>query len=153
MRIGELARLTDTGVDTVRYYERLGLRPAPVRTSANYRSYGEPQVQRLDFIRRCGALDMSFAEVRTLPEFCDHPEREYGEVNAVLDERIQAVQRGLEELVALQRHLQALRRVCRAPTRASHCRILRVLRSSRLNAVPTARGSVPKPVAPGRTRR
>ena len=56
MKIGELARLTGTAVETIRFYEREGLLPEAARTSGNYRVYGDDQAERLAFIRRCLSL-------------------------------------------------------------------------------------------------
>ena len=58
MKIGELASATATKVETVRYYEKIGLLPPPARTSANYRAYGTEHLARLSFIRR--ARDLGF---------------------------------------------------------------------------------------------
>lgn len=145
MRIGEIATLTETPVDTIRYYERQGLLPAPARTSSNYRTYSTAQVQRLHFIRRCRSLDMSLAEIRSLLVFCDQPQRHCHDVNAVLDEHIRQVDQRIEELDRLARELKQLRAVCRAPGKAENCRILTTLRSNA--AVPNA----PKPRRVGRS--
>ncbi|MBL0001764.1 MAG: MerR family DNA-binding transcriptional regulator [Sphingomonadales bacterium] len=51
MKIGELSRATGTNIETIRYYERIGLLPEPARTAANYRSYGEAHRTRLAFVR------------------------------------------------------------------------------------------------------
>ena len=59
MRIGELATATGTTVETIRYYEKEGLLPAPERGLNNYRSYGPLQLERLRLIRNCRALDMT----------------------------------------------------------------------------------------------
>jgi DNA-binding transcriptional MerR regulator len=59
MRIGELAGLTGYQVETVRYYEREGLLPAPGRSAGNYRVYAPEHAARLAFIHRCRSLDMS----------------------------------------------------------------------------------------------
>ena len=66
MRIGELARRADCPVETVRYYEKEKLLPAPRRSGANYRDYGPSHLERLAFIRRCRALDMSLPEIRAV---------------------------------------------------------------------------------------
>ena len=129
MRIGEMATLTETPVDTIRYYERLGLLSAPARTGSNYRSYAPAQAERLHFIRRCRGLDMSLAEIRSLLVFCDQPQRHCHDVNAVLDEHIRHVDQRIEELNRLALELKQLRAVCRAPGRAANCRILNTLRS------------------------
>jgi hypothetical protein len=52
MQIGELARTTATKVETIRFYEKIGLLPEPGRTSGNYRDYGAAHLARLSFIRR-----------------------------------------------------------------------------------------------------
>lgn len=129
MRIGEVADLTGTPVDTLRYYERLGLLPPPARTGSNYRSYSAAHVDRLHFIRRCRGLDMSLAEIRSLLVFCDEPQRDCDDVNAMLDKRIRHIDRRIEELTRLSRELKQLRAVCRAPSTAGTCRILNTLRS------------------------
>ena len=66
MKIGELADMAQCTVETVRYYEKEGLLPAPARTTGNFREYGAEHVDRLCFIRNCRALDMSHSEIRTL---------------------------------------------------------------------------------------
>ena len=59
MKIGDLARVTNTRVETIRYYEAEGLIPAPARTAGNYRDYEEAHLNRLSFIRRSpGAPDL-----------------------------------------------------------------------------------------------
>ena len=58
LSIGELGRRTETKVETIRYYERIGLLAAPARTEGNYRAYGEAELNRLSFIRR--ARDLGF---------------------------------------------------------------------------------------------
>ena len=58
LSIGELARATETKVETIRYYERIGLLPRPPRTAGNYRSYEEGHRSRLGFIRRARELGL-----------------------------------------------------------------------------------------------
>lgn len=53
MKIGELAKATNTQVETIRYYEREGLLPKTIRTDSNYRVYNDSHVERLAFIRYC----------------------------------------------------------------------------------------------------
>jgi Cd(II)/Pb(II)-responsive transcriptional regulator len=134
MRIGELAERTQTPIDTIRYYERVGLLPKPPRTTSNYRAYSEEAAQRLDFVRRCRRLDMSLEEIGALLTFCDEPTRNCKAVNDVLDEHIQHVDQRLEELQRLARDLRQLRSVCRSPGTAEDCWILRSLRTDALSA-------------------
>jgi DNA-binding transcriptional MerR regulator len=70
VRIGELASAAATGVETVRYYDKIGLLPSPARTSANYRAYGSDHLARLSFIRRARDLGFTLEAVREFAHPC-----------------------------------------------------------------------------------
>jgi len=124
MKIGELAKASDTAVETIRYYEREGLLPPPARTESNYRSYEEEHRARLRFIRRARSLDMSLDEVRVLLRFKDSPHENCGDVNQVLDEHIGHVSQRIGELRALEKELKELRAECGEAREAQECGIL-----------------------------
>lgn len=124
MRIGELAAASGTGIETIRYYEREGLLPAPARTESNYRSYRDDHLARLQFIRYCRGLDMSLEEVRVLLRFKDSPHESCGDVNTVLDDHIGHVGRRIRVLRALEAELKALRAQCGEAREARQCGIL-----------------------------
>lgn len=90
MRIGELGKKADCLVQTVRFYESEGLLPEPARSEGNFRLYDEVHLQRLLFIRRCRAKDMTLDEIRQLLNLRDRPELGCGEVNALVDAHIGA---------------------------------------------------------------
>ena len=73
MRIGELGKKADCLVQTVRFYESEGLLPEPARSEGNFRLYDEVHLQRLLFIRRCRAKDMTLDEIRQLLNLRDRP--------------------------------------------------------------------------------
>lgn len=127
MKIGELAAATATAVETVRFYEREGLVPAPRRSDANYRIYDDSHVQRLQFIRHCRSLDMALDEVRMLLRYKDAPEQDCGAVNQLLDEHVGHVAQRIQELRALQKQLVALRSQCQTASAAADCGILKDL--------------------------
>ncbi len=127
MKIGELARATATPVETIRFYEREGLMPAPARTGGNYRAYADAHLRRLVFIRKCRSLDMALDEIRALLDFKDRPADDCGEVNAVLDEHIRHVAQRIEELRALEQELLALRARCGSDRAGAACEILKEL--------------------------
>ncbi|MFY8062616.1 MAG: Cd(II)/Pb(II)-responsive transcriptional regulator, partial [Usitatibacteraceae bacterium] len=110
MRIGELAKATDSEIDTIRYYEKIGILPKPRRTDSNYRHYGDQHVERLRFVRRCRSLDMTLDEIRVLLQFRDAPEANCGEVNVLLDEHIGHVTARIAALTKLEKELRSLRR-------------------------------------------
>ena len=74
LSIGQIGKATETKVETIRYYERIGLLPKPHRTSGNYRSYASEHVHRLAFIRRARELGFSIEDVRELLDLARHRE-------------------------------------------------------------------------------
>ena len=127
MKIGELARISRCTVETVRYYEKEGLLPAPERTTGNYRSYGAAHLERLRFIRNCRALDMTHDEVRALLGLVDQPANDCGGVNRVLDEHIAHVEVRIKELKQLKQQLVALRQSCHGEQSVIACGIVQGL--------------------------
>ena len=99
MKIGELAKLTDCQVETIRYYEREGLLPEPARSEGNYRLYTQAHVERLTFIRNCRSLDMTLEEIRSLLNLRDSPQDQCESVNALIDEHIHHVKARVDSLL------------------------------------------------------
>lgn len=124
MKIGDLSKLTQTQVETIRYYEREGLLPEPSRTEGNYRIYGEAHAEQLAFIRHCRSLDMTLDEIRQLLRFKDDPASDCGDVNALLDAHIGHVADRIRELRALEKQLKSLRERCREAQPTANCGIL-----------------------------
>ncbi|WP_296448159.1 Cd(II)/Pb(II)-responsive transcriptional regulator [Rhodoferax sp. UBA5149] len=127
MKIGELATLTNTQVETIRFYEREKLLAAPGRSEGNYRIYGEAHAERLSFIRHCRGLDMTLDEIRVLLRFKDAPTENCLEVNELLDEHIGHVAERIRELRQLEKQLKSLREACLGGQEAQHCGILNEL--------------------------
>lgn len=124
MKIGELARLLEVPIETIRYYEREGLLPAPSRSEGNYRLYTPAHRERLSFIRHCRSLDMALDEIRQLLRFKDAPDAPCGEVNALLDAHIGHVTDRIAELRRLKAQLQGLRDRCDSINAGKDCGIL-----------------------------
>jgi DNA-binding transcriptional MerR regulator len=124
--IGELAEATDTKVETVRYYERIGILPAPKRTSGNYRAYSAGHLARLSFIRRARDLGFTLDQVRALLALADQKKQDCGTVDALAREHLADIDRKISDLKALRRELSGLIGQCRQGTIAD-CRILSAL--------------------------
>jgi Cd(II)/Pb(II)-responsive transcriptional regulator len=129
MKIGELARVAQCTVETVRYYEKEGLLASPARTAANYRSYGHAHVDRLLFIRNCRALNMTHEEIHALLGLMDQPAGDCGGVNQLLDEHITHVEVRIAELSQLKQQLSELRQRCQSEKAMDSCGILQGLAS------------------------
>ncbi len=127
LKIGELAARAGCLVETVRYYERKGLLPAPSRSEGNYRLYGDAHAEQLQFIRHCRSLDMSLGEIRILLDFRDMPAQNCAGVNTLLDKHIGHVADRIRELTALEAQLQQLRGQCLCAQSTKQCGILQGL--------------------------
>ena len=127
MRIGELGQATGVDIETIRYYEKLGLLSAPARAANGYRAYGAAHLERLAFVRHCRALDMPLAEIRRLLDFVAHPDADCGDINRLIDDQLARVQARLKSMRALEKQLAALRLRCEAGHLAAECGILHEL--------------------------
>lgn len=136
MKIGELAQVAQTTVETVRYYEKAGLLPQTARTPGNFRVYGPAHLARLRFIRNCRALDMSHEEIRTLLRLADQPAEGCGAINDVFDQHIAHVDERMRELAQLKQQLTALRKRCQSEQAVDACGILQGLASMEIAQKP-----------------
>ncbi|AGH48442.1 MULTISPECIES: MerR family transcriptional regulator [Sphingomonas] len=130
LTIGELGRATETGVETIRYYERIGLLPRPSRTGGNYRAYGEADLGRLSFIRRARALGFPLDRVRALLSLSDDRGRDCATIDLLAREHLAEVERKIADLAALRRELAAMIDSCGGGT-VAQCRIVEALGPAR----------------------
>ncbi|MCO6416125.1 helix-turn-helix domain-containing protein [Siccirubricoccus sp. KC 17139] len=126
LSIGALAKATGTTVETIRWYERVGVLPAPARTSGNYRAYGAAHLERLSFVRRARDLGFTLDQVRELLQLADDRERSCEAVDKVAREHLEEVVRKIADLEALRHELQDLIGQCRHGT-VAECRIVQAL--------------------------
>ncbi len=124
--IGELARRTGTKVQTIRYYEEIGLLPPPPRTVGNQRRYDRAAQQRLAFIRHARELGFSLDAIRTLLDLVDHPEQPCERADAVARARLAEVESRIVRLLALKEELERMVCECRGG-RVAQCRVIEVL--------------------------
>ena len=128
LTIGELAKAANTKVETVRYYERIGLMPVPRRSEGNYRKYDSGHVERLGFIRRSRALGFSLDQVRALLSLADDRNRSCAAVDEIAREHLAEVNHKVADLKVLRRELDALLRQCRHGV-VAECGIIKALAS------------------------
>ncbi|MTJ83482.1 MAG: helix-turn-helix domain-containing protein [Telmatospirillum sp.] len=126
MTIGELARRTNSKVETIRYYEKIGLLAEPVRTAGNYRSYGQDHLRRLSFVRRSRDLGFSLDQVRALLDLALHRDWSCDAVDAIAKEHLAEVDRKIADLQALRRELDSMIDQCGSGSIAQ-CRIIEAL--------------------------
>jgi MerR family mercuric resistance operon transcriptional regulator len=108
----ELARRTGCNLETIRYYEKIGLLPAPPRSEGGYRLYGENHLKRLTFIRRSRELGFTLDEVRGLLRLVDGGDYTCAEVKEITLEHLDAVHRKNTDLQRLERVLRDMVSQC-----------------------------------------
>jgi len=114
LTVGQLARATGVSAKTIRYYEQIGVLPAPRRSAAGYRHYSRSDVHRLLFIRRARALGLSLAHLKALTAELDSGEclTMRPRLQALVTEQLHTVQRQIAEFQLLERQLaQVLQRL------------------------------------------
>lgn len=126
LSIGQLATQTGTKVETVRYYEKIGLLAPPGRTRGNYRAYGDNDLARLSFIRRTRDLGFSIDQIRRLLSLSDDGSRDCTTIDEIASTHLQEIDRKLADLAALRREIAALVASCEGGT-VGECRILEAL--------------------------
>jgi DNA-binding transcriptional MerR regulator len=126
LTIGQLGRATSTKIETIRYYEKIGLLPSPGRTSGNYRSYTSEHLQRLGFIRRARELGFSIEDVRELLKLAAHAEWPCDEVDKVAARHLEATEKKIEALTRLRRELRRTLASCHGGP-ISDCGVLHAL--------------------------
>ena len=128
LSIGQLAQATGVSPKTIRYYEQVGVLPAPERSPAGYRQYTQRGVDRLLFIRQARALGLSLRHARALSAALDGPRGTVrSQLRGLVCAQLAAVQQRMAELEGLQRHLEKVLRRLSAPARrqrSERCRCL-----------------------------
>ncbi len=113
MPIGELSRRTGCNIETIRYYERIGLMPVPPRRG-RYRSYGADDVGRLSFVRRARELGFTLDEVRTLLGLAASQQASCAEVRMLAASHLEDVRARIADLKRMARVLAESVRACDA---------------------------------------
>jgi DNA-binding transcriptional MerR regulator len=124
--IGELARRTGCKVQTIRYYEQIGLMPEAARTLGNQRIYGQAHSDRLAFIRHSRELGFPLDAIRQLLTLADDPHQPCATADRIAQEQLVEVQNRIARLEALKVELERMVEQCRHGT-IGHCRVIEVL--------------------------
>jgi DNA-binding transcriptional MerR regulator len=113
-------------VPTIRYYEQVGLMPAPPRTEGKQRRYGAVEVSRLNFIRHARELGFEVEAIRELLALSEQPDQSCGEADRIARRHMIEVERRIAQLTALRTELQRMVSEC-SHGRVGECRVIQVL--------------------------
>lgn len=112
MLIGKLAKATDTKVNTIRFYEGIGLMPVPARTESGQRVYQNGDVRRLAFIRHARALGFPTDEVRSLLTLREAPENECSIAADIAAHHLADIEKRISQLSRLRNELTDILESC-----------------------------------------
>jgi len=126
LTIGQLSRRTGCKIPTIRYYEQIGLLPAPRRSPGNQRIYGSDHLTCLTFIRQCRDLGFPQPAVRDLLQFTEHPDRSCEAVTRIARVHLEEVDRRIARLSSLRRKLHRIVGSC-SGGRVASCKIIEAL--------------------------
>jgi MerR family mercuric resistance operon transcriptional regulator len=135
MSIGALSRLTGVNIETIRYYERIKMLPAPPRTASGRRVYGPHEARILAFIRRSRELGFSLDQIRTLLRLGGPEKASCREVREIAAHHLEDIRAKLGDLKKLERLLAKTVARCTGKM-APDCPVLDILDIQR---APTAR--------------
>ena len=112
-KIGEVADQTGLTTDTLRYYEKFGLLPKVTRNTSGIREYTDKDISRLKFIKRAQRMNFSLGEIKDLLSMREDPQNAKNSVRQLTADKLQHIERQLNELSTLQNELQLLLNLCR----------------------------------------
>ncbi len=131
LTIGRVAKATLCKVQTVRYYEKIGILPSPGRSAGNQRIYEQSHIERLAFIRHARDLGFTLKSVRELLSLADQPDQPCDVADTIARKHLLQVETRLERLLSLKTELKRMIHQCKGG-QISDCRIIQVLHDHHL---------------------
>jgi MerR family mercuric resistance operon transcriptional regulator len=128
--IGELAKKCDINLETLRYYERVGIMLPPPRSQSGHREYPEVSADRLVFIRRAQSLGFTLTEIKELLELKRNEDEHCSDVVHSIDAKLQEVERKISDLRSIRRALTTMKELCQGDCLIGDCSILENLEHS-----------------------
>ena len=121
LTIGQLARKTGVGVETIRFYERQGLVREPARRPSGYRQYPRDEIRRLRFIRRAKELGFTLREIQDLLALTERPDASCAQVRDHAARKLEQVRAKIRDLQAIETALGSLITACPGDSSALGC--------------------------------
>ena len=112
MKIGQLSEQTHCKIETIRYYERIGLLPVPARSDGGYRIYDDNHRRRLSFIRRSRELGFTIDEIRDLLNLVDGDNYTCRDVKTITMEHVESIRQKIADLKKLEKTLSRIASQC-----------------------------------------
>lgn len=141
LSIGAIAARSGTSVPTIRYYEEIGLLPAPRRTASGHRHYREDDLQRLVFVKRCRDFGFAIEQVRALVRLFEEGDRACVEARDLAQRHLDEVRAKLDDMRALEASLAAFVDSCNAECCSGPARDCTIIGGLSVPAAPESAGA------------
>ena len=126
LTIGGVAEATGCKVQTIRYYEQIGILPSPDRSAGNQRIYEKAHIIRLIFVRHARELGFPLKAIRDLLSLADEPDQSCEAADAIARAQLVQVERRIDRLQSLRTELQRMIEQCKGE-RIADCYVIEVL--------------------------
>lgn len=130
LKIGEVAKKANVGIETIRFYEREGLIPCPVRLQSGYRQYSEDTVRRIQFIKNAKELGFSLKEISGLFALRVKSKTKCGDIKKKAEAKIADIDERIKTLQRMKNALKKLASQCKGTGPIGDCPILENFNSS-----------------------
>ncbi len=118
----ELGRLTDTHIETIRYYEKTGLLPAPQRAANGYRLFDDKAVNTLKFIKAARAIGFSVDDIRQLLQLQQNPKGDCAGADEIAEKHLAETEAKIAQLLEVKKFLEEVKWCGRHE--AAECKVL-----------------------------
>jgi len=126
MKIGEASRQSGCHIETIRYYERVGILSPTARSESGYRRYADHHIQQLRFIHHARELGFPLEDIRELLSLKEQPDLSCEAVDSITDKHLQGIRGRIRHLESLAKELRRLSASC-SGSHIAECRILEAL--------------------------
>jgi MerR family mercuric resistance operon transcriptional regulator len=150
--IGALSKRTGCNIETIRYYERIGLMPPATRSDGGHRLYGEAQARRLGFIRRTRQLGFTLDDVRTFLRLVDGGRYTCAQVRRITVHHLDGVRQRITDLQRIERSLGSMAAECDGGT-IPRCAVIDALFDDGSDTAAKPPGDRDGDISPGRRSR
>ena len=127
--IGKLSKETGLSVQTIRYYEQLGILPEPARTDSGYRNYSDDYFEHINFIKNAREFGFSLEEIKVLVNLKSSEAALGKDVKEIVNSKIQEIDEQIKSLETTRNYLTSLNQSCSGKMSTDKCPILKKLKS------------------------
>ena len=124
LTIGQVAKRANVNIETVRYYEKIGLFSAPLRTESGYRLFPPEVIERIKFIKRVQDLGFTLSEIKRLLTIADGEKFDCQEVQQFANQKIKEIESKITDLESIKSVLEEISKKCPGQGPVSLCPIL-----------------------------